>query len=349
MGRGEQSAPTLQEMLGSLRKTFDKRYCLHPNAGAECNKIIRSHTVQRSGGLTKLARRGHVYALDPGDAEMSKTGMLSPRLVGVGVASTYAGFCNFHDTKTFAPVEKHPLEATPHHAFLLGYRALCRELFMKRNRVEHLRTVRDFDRGGSTEKQLWWQNFLSIIERGERSSLNHLERYKLQYDQCLDSDDYSNVSYYMVRFGAKPEFMCSGCIFPDYDFKGRRLQTLTNLDEVPHLVTFSVIATEVGGAAVFGWVGESQAGSTLVHSLHSLPEDEACHAISRFAFEYVENIFMSPDWWEGLSDVERRKLLRRAMSELRPDMPRAATCLKDDGLRIVSWPTAARETNVSFS
>jgi hypothetical protein len=243
--------------------------------------IIKAHTVQRSGGLTRIARQGHVYTLDPGGAELAKTSMLSPRLIGVNNASTFTGFCNFHDTKTFEPVEKRPFKGNEQQVFLLGYRALCRELFMKRGMVEHLASIKNFDKGADIGKQIWWQHFVSTIERGEQSSLRHLERYKFSsYDPCLVSDNYSDVYYYIVRIGITPDFLCSGTIFPDYDFCGRRLQTLTNLDEVPQLITFSIIATENGGAAILSWVGQTQAGLDLIKSFDSLRDEEISHAHS---------------------------------------------------------------------
>lgn len=350
LNRENEPATTLQDKLKNTRRIFGKKYCLHPNAGEECKgDIIKAHTVQRSGGLTKIARQGHVYTLDPGGAELVKTGMLSPRLIGVNHASTFTGFCNFHDTKTFEPIEKFPFEGSEQQAFLLGYRAVCRELFLKRSMVEHLASIKSFDKGADLAKQIWWQHFVSTIERGEQSSLRHLERYKLSsYDPCLISDNYSNVHYYIIRIGAVPDFLCSGTVFPDYDFFGQRLQKLTNLDEVPQLITFSIVATDSGGAAVFSWVGHTQAGTDLIKSLDALSGEELRHAIVRFSFEYVENIFISPDWWESLTDKTKQALIMRSLTEMRPDIKRIPNCLKDDGVRITTWSVIGRHTNVSL-
>jgi hypothetical protein len=233
------SPPTFGEKLKDIRNSFKRRYCLHPNAGSECSrKIIKAHTIQRSGSLTKIAKEQHVYTLYPGDAELMKTGMLSPRRIGIYDASTFTGFCDFHDNVTFAPIEKRSFECTQEHSFLLSYRALCRELYMKRARVEHMPSIRNFDKGAPLEKQIWWMAQVNAMERGERSSLHHLETYKAAYDQCLINRDYSDVHYYVARIGCTPDFVCSGCVFPDYDFSGVKLQTLTNLDEVPRQEAF---------------------------------------------------------------------------------------------------------------
>jgi SEC-C motif len=347
--REQMPAPTFQDNLGKLRKLFGKKYCLHPNAGSQCKgNVINAHTVQLSRNLTKIARRGHVYSPDPGDAELMKTGMVRPRLVGIREASTFTGFCSFHDTKIFEPIEKHNFIGSLQQCFLLSYRALCRELFMKRARVEHLFSVRELDKGANLIKQIWWQDFVSTIERGEKSSLKLLEEYKLIYDRCLLDADFSDVQFYIIYTGTTPEFMCNGNMLPAYDFFGRTLQDLHNLNEKHPPTAYSIVATETGGAVVFSWVGSNQAAKALINSLDSLPDDEVCHAITRFSFEYIENIFMSPQWWEELTDEVRRNLIMRMMSELRPDTQRVSNCLMGDGVRIVSWPITRRATNIAL-
>ena len=219
---------------------------------------------------------------------------------------------------------------------------------MKRARVEHLFSVRELDKGANLIKQIWWQDFVSTIERGEESSLKLLEEYKLTYDKCLLDADFSDVQFYVIYTGATPEFMCNGTMLPDYDFFGQRLQDLHNLNEKHPPTAYSIVTTETGGAVVFSWVGSNQAAEALIKTLDSLPDDEVCHAITRFSFEYIENIFMSPQWWEALTDGARRKLIMRMMSELRPDTQRASDCLMDDGVRIVSWPITRRATNIAL-
>ncbi len=339
--------PTFQEKLTGLRNAYGKKYCLHPKAGAECKRdIVKAHSLQRSGSLKAIAVNGHVYTLDPGDAELMKTGMVSPRLIGIREASTFTGFCNYHDTKTFEPVENRPIVGSLDQIFLLSYRALCRELFMKRARVDHLKLAREFDKGASFSKQLWWQNLVSIWERGEASSLKHLENYKQRYDLALVTEDFSDLQYYVVNISDVPDFVCSGCVLPDFDFQGEILQKLTNLDETPLLITSSIVVTNTGGAVIFSWIGSNPPGEKLMKTLDELSDKAICQAIVRFGFEYVENIFMSPLWWEALSSDTKQALMLRQISEIRPDFPRKSNCLLDDGMKNVNWKVIERKTNI---
>ena|SRR2546422_4986942 len=95
-----------------LRKTFQKKQCLHPGAPNTCKgRIVRAHTVRRKADLTAIARDGHVYQgrADMGTLMRTK-GRVAARLIGVREASTFLGFCEKHDAETFAPLETQPLD-----------------------------------------------------------------------------------------------------------------------------------------------------------------------------------------------------------------------------------------------
>jgi hypothetical protein len=114
------------------------------------------------------------------------------------------------------------------------------------------------------------------------------------------------------------------------------------------LITFSIVATDTDGAAVFSWVEHAQAGTDLIKSLDVLSDEELPHAITRFSFEYVENIFISTDWWENLTGKSKQALIMRSLTEMRPDIKRIPNCLKDDGLRITTWSVIGRHTSVNL-
>src|SRR5215213_8567944 len=119
------------------KKLASRKYCLHPEAGTSCKgKIVRAHTVPKSGTLRKIARDGHVYGFGADFGSLHKhKGELVPELIGVSDASTFTGFCSHHDDRAFAPLEKVPFEATAEQVFLLTYRSVCREVYGSRMAV----------------------------------------------------------------------------------------------------------------------------------------------------------------------------------------------------------------------
>lgn len=336
------------EYIKVIRKYFDAGYCLHPEASPDTcvAPIVRAHTVSRSGSLNRIARDGHVYTFSA-TQNISDDALIAPKLIGVKKASTFTGFCKLHDNITFEPIERYPFRSIPQHTFLLGYRVLCHELYNKRANVEWVFPYQrqHLDRGKSREEQMMIQFQVHHLNEGNIIGLRDLKHYKAAYDNALVNEDFSDVCYYIVRLSTTPEFLCAAPHMPDLDFNGRVLQDILDTSRIVDHLTFSLIATENGGAVVFSWHGKSESAEQFVKSLDTLSNDELPHAIVRFAFEYFENVFASPTWWEGLNDTEQQILLQRQWAGL-PSTSRIQDCLADDGLRVVNWTITSRETNL---
>lgn len=134
--------------------------------------------------------------------------------------------------------------------------------------------------------------------------------------------------------------MVSTMLNPEVDFDGNVLQTLAP-DAPVEWVSFSLIGTDTGGAAVFAWLGNgNEVARCLIDSLERLPDDQLPDAIVRFAFEMAENTFAAPDWWDDIAPEVQRRLLTRMETGGVPVRRRDA--LKDDGLRTVRWNVADR-------
>jgi hypothetical protein len=126
---------------------------------------------------------------------------------------------------------------------------------------------------------------------------------------------------------------------PHYAFDGRQLQEMDELGiDRWDLISFSLIATEDGGAAVFAWKANSDpSAKTLVESLLALKPEQQPHALVRFALEHLENTFLSPPWWEDLSPAVREALEKRMSHGASPEFPTQGDSLADDGIRAVNW------------
>lgn len=346
LDRSGMPAPTKQEALTKLREKFDKKYCLHPDVGACNGDIVKAHTIQRNGGLSLIARENHVCHLtvDYG----SSAELLVPKVIGLKKASTFSGFCGFHDNKTFEPIEKSPFGFNEEHTFLLGYRAICRELFCKKAQVDSVAFLRDFDKGHDVLFQVLHQEGMTAIGTGATAGLRDAEYHKAIYDNIVLAGDFSNVRFYAIKFDSVPDVMCSSAKFVSHDFDGNLLQDLSKLDETLDQITFSIIATDTGGAAVFSWIGDSEPAERLITSLRKIPDNEVPSGLMRFAFEFFENLYFSPAWWDGLPDDEKHALQKRNTSAANMMEAREDYCLVDNGYRPVDWNVIERESNLSI-
>lgn len=338
---GREKAPRLsrQEAIKASKSARSRRTCLDPRASAEtCTNVIKAHSVQKSGaGLTSIAAKGHVYGYKVDFTRLDKTGgRIEPALIGVSEASTFTGFCAVHDSETFAPLERSPFVASREQIGLLGYRAICKELMAKQSSLALNPTLRDGDRGLPIAAQELWQQWMDSQQVGFALALKDLEDVRSRFESCLVSGDYSDVHGLIVKFDRPPCVLATSPITPEYDFDGRQLQDLLDVGRPMEVLTYSIVGTNDGaGAAVFAWVGQSDVAEQWCAALQRIPTDVLADRLVQFTFEYFENIFWSPDWWDSLSGQVQATLIDRLNAQVLTI--RGPDCLRDDGSRSATW------------
>ena len=348
LDRESQTPQRKQKLLRRFRRVWQIGRCFHPNASRqECSpQIISAHTVRRNGDLSVIAKNGHVYGLVN---QKSVQGTFhAPSKIGVRQASTFRGFCSKHDNELFSPIEDKPFRATTEQVALLGYRSVCYEMFMKERSIDAMNTViRDADKGQPLHHQRLLQSRINTMIEGSEKAIIEMAPFKTVYEEMIFSKNFSNLSYYVVSLAQAPEIMCSGATQATHDFLGRRIAAIERLDVLVSPISLSLIATDDGGAAVFTWPSDQRHCHSIMTTFGDLSEKEQPHAIVRFVFEFFENTYYSPDWWDGLGEEKQSFLMERHQREvvgpddgsfqLRPD-----DCLIDDRVRAVNWSVQSR-------
>jgi hypothetical protein len=179
---------------------------------------------------------------------------------------------------------------------------------------------------------------VSQMGEGMRSAIANLNDHKGLYDADLLAADFTRVRYVSIALDRAPDIVCSGVTQPRCGFDGQEIQDLADLHLTLDIISFSLIATDSGGAAVFSWRDNCDVSAgKFVDSLLALGSTEIPHALVRYAFSDFENVFFGPAWWEGLQDQDRTRLLRRFMDHVGPERIPDCGYLRDDGMRIVGW------------
>ena len=336
------SPPSLdkQRFIEAFNKASKIRECLHPQADrATCaGGIVDAHTVQKSS-LSRIARRGHVYR--PRGHQFSVR--RGPILIGLRDASTFSGFCKSHDDQFFAPLEKQTWQATPLQIGLLAYRAVCHELLVKRS------VIRGFE---AQERFMTIHNphLLSNLEEmrlfrmGALQTVEELELCKDEYHRVVLGPELGRLSSYVIELENPPEVMCSGTSQTTHDFRGYCIASFGDWERFMNWTTFSLVATDKGGVAVFSWLSDTDAlNERMIRTLDDLSDTQLPHAIIRYGFEFFENTFFAPEWWDNLAASFQDALRARSMHGLPPEWEHSDACLSDDGIRAVDWTIVSRK------
>ena len=347
LNRNEKSPFPLDVIIKKFESSFNKEYCLHPDSD-KCNgNIVKAHTIQRNGGLSQIAERGHVYSYPIHFSDRFKQeGPPEPILVGVKKASTFTGFCQYHDSNVFAPIENGPIKINEKSAFLLAYRAICREVFAKKGVLEMIPILKQTDMGTTKDRQIEIQKHFAVEEYSNTLGLRNLNYHKSKFDEGLLGSSYDNINFFAIKIKQVPEIMCSGAAPPEYDFSGNLIQDLF-CDKILDHMTFSLIGNEEGGLIFFSWIGEQPFCKKLIQSISSLDTLKLPNAIVRYAFEFFENIFFSPSWWKN-SNTIKKEMIKKRMGSFSKYQMRDPNCLQPDYINYVDWEIESIETNLKL-
>lgn len=299
------------ELKASQAKVRAKGTCSHPDAPAGCSgQVIRSHTIQRAGGLSAIAEMGHVYSnRESADRLTQNNGALIPQKTGINSASTFPGFCSFHDTAMFLPIESGDLPLDRQSAFLMSYRAMAYERHAKRMAVANLESTRIADSGRPFELQVSIQQQLADMIYGMGLGLADLDRWKSKLDRMFVNNDTSAIGLLAVSFDEALPFVTAFAQQPELDFGNRRLQWLDALK--PDQASLTVTVSGKKTVAVFAWPeGPSSAGARLARSFEEVPDEHKPTALLRYVLAASENVHMKPSWFEGLSVADRDDLMQ---------------------------------------
>ncbi len=331
--------------LEAIRKdAFGKRYCMFPKGGATvCSKdIVQAHTVPRSM-LNKIAVNGHVISFMAKNSIyelIEDRGIALPDKLGIKKASVFTGFCETHDKLLFAPIEDQPFRDCAEHSMLWGYRAVCRELFLKESGAELTEKAKEFDKGMPEELQYIYQNFTGIQNHGFKLGARDLRYLKILYDEAILNKDYTQIRYYILTLDSVPEIMCSGIMVPTHDYYGNFLQDIES-DEVLDFITCSIIVSGDKGKIVFAWFGNSEPCNKFIESLNDLKDEELPDSVFRFVITFFENFYCSPIWWDKLGETVRNQIIK--MFQLEFSQKEIIECMLPDGFEYVSWNIISRE------
>ena len=326
----------LGEQFSRLYDEFQKGYCSHPQASSDncSNKIIHAHTVQRRGGIAAIAENGHVVSAKSAAQDLHKNhGEFVPRTVGVRSASTFMGFCNTHDTSMFRPVEIHSVPLTPESCFLLGFRAISYELFAKKAALRSVNIMRESDRGKPFGDQCASQRFIHLYEEGTKRGLADCARWKNQYDAIFLKERFEEYRFVGVLYSTILPVVGCGVFHPEYDFAGNPLQVVSRGDAPHEHVDLNLTVLNGTSVLVIGWTeGREGPAKLFGSSFGDVPDEEKANVGIQMAVEQIENIYMKPSWWHGLSDTVRNALVTRMRSGIGVVGPdRELDCLRSDG------------------
>jgi hypothetical protein len=317
------------------------RLCMHPEANQDnCGKIIKAHTIPRSRALR--------YILNPVNKvrsfypfETNRQGKLISKLVGWKEAATFSAFCSKHDGPTFSDLENDEFRGTLWQIFLLGYRAVCWEIYQMLYMLQ--------DDGGLREEVVESAEFdqqdsitesFEAQDEGFKKGLSELKQLKLRMDVALMNRDPSDYISYEILLKGKTCLASTGAISPNHLLNGSVLQELHLAIEKLNTIAFGIMPRPNDELSVaFLWHKDHEKILKYIDDIDRLDDAKLAEYLVQFFFAHCENTYFADDWWGDLLK-DQRTVIRKHASNTNPfyDLP-----VYQFNLGIAPWQVIGRK------
>jgi hypothetical protein len=221
-------------------------------------------------------------------------------------AATFDAFCNKHDSITFAPLESKPFIGSKEQIFLIGYRAVCWELYQKIRAIRAYPTIsRNLDRGTPIDLQKLIQKSVSVQNAGFRKGYEDVKKVKSAMDEAYLRKDYSAYDTLRIKIKGPIDIAATGGITPNRTLNGVHLQTLHDVNAKIEWLSFGLDIEPDGASIVFLWESSNNAPYKYIEELQRLSNEDLECFIPQFFFAHCENTYFAESWWRNCSIVSK--------------------------------------------
>ena len=296
----------LNKQISEFGKDSRIKECFHFEKKLCSDKIISAHSIQNNKVLNLLESEvnGNLKVLSFLYLKHNKFGKAtSLKPIGKKSASTFFGFCNYHDTNIFKEIENNEIDLNnDKHCFLLSYRAFAKDYHAKKETLKGYKKNKFY----SITHKLLGLNLAEGSEIGLRDS----SFVKKRLNKIFEKKQFSELYYLTYELDYLIPIALSGSFNPNYSYKGKKLNKSSDINIIYEFVNFVVHPTISGKTLIIlSCLPEHEKSVLFLDELDELKTLKFEKAVSSLAIAYIENTFISPILWEKLGVIGQEKLL----------------------------------------
>ena len=274
----------LYEMAEHIPKI---KICLYPEKD-KCNgKIKRAHTIQNNKILVNVSDNGDIIALN------GKSNLIfqDAEKQGRKRATTFWGFCDYHDTVVFEPIENNDYDKSIFQTFLYTYRTFAWHYYLKEtenNKIDFIKDNMDFDLNSNE------------LFSGVKLGINDNNKLKGKFDKAILEKNYNIIKYYVWKIPFKVEFCCCGMIQLFKDLFGNEINSHEDIEDInkPLKNLFINIFPEKNiSYAIFSWLAEDIEYEPFIQQFSKLNLKNKINYLNNMLPQETDKIFINPRLW----------------------------------------------------
>lgn len=286
--------------------------CYYDNK--ECNPINAfSHSIPKQS-LQKIAEDGHVFRFDllrpDQSTEILDTFSLEPIKIGINEIGCYYGFFGYHDTEVFKKIETESILPSQEQVLLTRLRSLTNELYVKSQSLKLIPILNDITASkDSNEAQNVLGTYSAQFFSGTYKAIDEFSNELKQLQKDIENKDYNSYSSIVYILDSDFPIHCCGFINPIFSISGDIIQDLNNLQEACSSLPLNCFYKDNCTYVVFVWEKKSIL-DIFFNELLEIPNEAIPNFMIQFIFAYSENHAIKPNWWNSLSVIKRKRLMK---------------------------------------
>lgn len=244
LNRVEEERNPLQAFVDALPEARKEgngvKLCLHPQQETCNGHIVKAHAIQNNRILTKLAVNGLVQTMDG----VSNIFFQDAQSKGRKIATTFSGFCEYHDKTTFQDIEDCEFQRSDKQVFLFTYRTFAWHYHKKLQQIARESYLEKKVPTRSVERKEFMKN-LSLCQQDN-------DQKKMFFDRCLTGNNYSDISYAIWEIPYEIHFAVSTMLELEHDILGQPLNNMA-IDQITKSIYLNILPSTEKSFCIWSW------------------------------------------------------------------------------------------------
>lgn len=287
------------KFLSTIKRNTKVIECLCPRK-IECSgKIIKAHSIQNNKILNRISKNGLVTQIKLEEALYTQ----DATKIGRKIATTFSGFCNYHDNQLFKPIEAQDYKPNnKEQEFLFAYRAFAREFNIKKTSEKvYKKCIEIFPN----------LPYFNGMQEWAKHSLKELNKLNNLFYQSFLNENYEVIETKLVELQKEYLIAVSSVFALEYDFEGNQINQIDNKRQKLKILFLTIFPQSGKTYALISYLKEeSEDFEFLEGQILNLKEDIIIKKLNLLIAHYCENFAYSPQKWEQMGKLENKEFIK---------------------------------------
>lgn len=292
-GKSEEQkyAEAIIDSQSSLKNDSRIKECLYPNHEECSERIIKAHAIQNNRILSKLALDGCVITLD-GQSNLIFQGSQKK---GRKIATTFTGFCSYHDKVLFQEIEDITFNCSQKQVFLLTYRTMSWHYHKKLEQINAHSIFHEnmLKHGYNISRN---PDFKDLVKGFAMAEVDNIVE-KQSFDNCLLNKIYDQLSFCVWEIPYEISIAVSMMYGLEHDIRGVKLNDYSEDRQVKNIY-LNIFPSNSNSYCIWSWLkSNDDFYSDFSNQFMELSIEDRENYLNNQLPRWTDSIVISPHLW----------------------------------------------------